>query len=151
MRIVVEDVTAADLIELLTRHLAEMRAHSPEESAHALDPAGLREPGVTVWSLRDGDTLAGCGALREIDPEHGEIKAMRTAARFRGRGVGATMLGHLVATARERGYRRLSLETGAGEFFSPARRLYERHGFRPCAPFAEYVPDPHSVFLTLAL
>ncbi|MFI5779719.1 GNAT family N-acetyltransferase [Nocardia sp. NPDC051570] len=151
MRILVDDVTGAELIDLLGSHLADMHEHSPEDSVHALDLDDLRKPEVTVWTLRDGDALAGCGALKELDPTHGEIKSMRTAPNFRRRGIGARMLTHLIAEARTRGYDRLSLETGTAEFFSPAHRLYEHHGFRFCPPFADYAEDPHSVFMTLPL
>ncbi|GAB2728156.1 GNAT family N-acetyltransferase [Nocardia thraciensis] len=151
MRIVPDDLTSAAVIALLSEHLGEMLAHSPEESMHALDLDELRKPEVTFWSVWDGDRLAGCGALKELDPTHGEIKSMRTAADHRGRGVGSLLLRHLVDTARARNYRRLSLETGAQQFFSPARRLYERHGFRRCGPFAEYLEDPNSIFMTREL
>ncbi|MCM6774258.1 GNAT family N-acetyltransferase [Nocardia sp. CDC159] len=151
MRIVVDEVTGAELIDLLSSHLAEMHEHSPEDSVHALDLDALRKPDVTVWSVWDGDTLAGCGALKELDPTHGEIKSMRTVPAFQRRGVGALVLNHLIGEARTRGYTRLSLETGTPEFFSPARRLYTRHGFQPCPPFADYTEDPYSVFMTLPL
>ncbi|RDI42763.1 GNAT family N-acetyltransferase [Nocardia mexicana] len=151
MRIVPDDLTSAAVIALLSEHLGEMHANSPEDSMHALDLDGLRKPEVTVWSVWDGDRLAGCGALKELDPTHGEIKSMRTATDHRGRGVGSLLLRHLVDTARARTYRRLSLETGAQQFFSPAHRLYERHGFRRCAPFADYLEDPNSVFMTREL
>ncbi|WP_280385159.1 GNAT family N-acetyltransferase [Nocardia wallacei] len=151
MRIVPDDLTAAAVVALLSEHLGEMRANSPRDSVHALDLDGLRKPEVTFWSVWDGDRLAGCGALKELDPTHGEIKSMRTATDHRGRGVGSLLLRHILATARERGYRRLSLETGAQQFFSPAHRLYERHGFRRCPPFADYLEDPHSIFMALAL
>ncbi|MBF6329656.1 GNAT family N-acetyltransferase [Nocardia transvalensis] len=151
MRIVVDDVTGAEMIGLLGQHLADMHAHSPEDSVHALDLDGLRKPEVTVWTVWEGDALAGCGALKELDPTHGEIKSMRTAAGFQRRGVASLLLDHIVDQARDRGYDRLSLETGADAFFAPAVRLYHRHGFRLCPPFADYVEDPHSVFMTLAL
>ncbi|WP_280268347.1 GNAT family N-acetyltransferase [Nocardia wallacei] len=151
MRIVPDDLTAAAVVALLSEHLGEMRANSPRDSVHALDLDGLRKPEVTFWSVWDGDRLAGCGALKELDPTHGEIKSMRTATDHRGRGVGSLLLRHILATARERGYRRLSLETGAQQFFSPAHRLYERHGFRRCPPFADYLEDPHSIFMALDL
>lgn len=151
MLIEVDDLSRTDVQELLAGHLAEMYATSPACSVHALDLAGLRAAHVTVWTARDGSDLLGVGALSELDPGHGEIKSMRTAARSRGRGVAAAVLGRILASARERGYRRVSLETGAHEFFAPARRLYARHGFAECGPFAGYAPDPASVFMTLEL
>ncbi|GLZ48790.1 N-acetyltransferase [Actinomycetospora sp. NBRC 106375] len=151
MRIRTDDLAGPEIAALLDEHLAEMRAVSPPESKHALDLEGLRAPDMTVWTVWDGATLLGCGALRELDPTHGEIKSMRTAAAHQGRGVGARLVEHVVAEARRRSYRRLSLETGAADHFAPARRLYARHGFVPCAPFGEYRADRHSVHLTREL
>lgn len=156
----VDDLTGPEIAALLDEHLEEMRAVSPPESKHALDLEGLRAPDVTFWTVWDdtddrddtgGASLLGCGALRELDPSHGEIKSMRTASAHRGRGTATRLVEHVVAEARRRGYRRLSLETGAQEYFAPARRLYARHGFVPCAPFADYPEDHHSVHLTLVL
>ncbi|MGW4631182.1 GNAT family N-acetyltransferase [Nocardia sp. NPDC004415] len=150
-RITIDDLTGPEITDLLTRHRAQMADNSPACSMHALDLTGLRDPAVTVWSAWSGTSLVGCGALRELAAAHGEIKSMRTAAGHTGRGVGAAILAHLVATARQRGYRRVSLETGSSAFFAPARRLYRRHGFAECGPFAEYVLDPNSRFFTLEL
>ncbi|WP_245562638.1 GNAT family N-acetyltransferase [Nocardia araoensis] len=151
LRIVVDDLTGPEIAALLTEHLAEMAAHSPAESMHALDPAALRRPGITFWTAWDGAALAGCAALKRLDDDHAEIKSMRTAGTHQRRGIGSILLRHLLAEATERGYRRLSLETGAHDFFRPARRLYAAHGFADCAPFGDYRPDPHSVFMTRAL
>jgi len=151
VRIEPDDLSGEDVRALLTEHLADMHAVSPPESVHALDLEALRAPGVTFVAAREDGVLLGCGALKELDGAHGEVKSMRTAAGARGRGVAAAVLAHLLAVARERGYRRVSLETGAEDFFAPARRLYTRHGFAPCAPFADYTHDPHSVYLTLEL
>ncbi len=128
-----------------------MLANSPEGSCHFLDFDGLNAADVTFWSIWDGADLAGCGALKELSPEHGEIKSMRTHADHLRKGVGAMMLTHIISEARERGYRRLSLETGSSEAFIPALALYESHGFQTCPPFGEYVEDPHSRFMTLML
>ncbi len=116
-----------------------------------LDLPGLRRSEVTFWSLWDGPALAGCGALKELDALHGEIKSMRTASAYQRRGIGAQMLQHLIAEARRRGYRRLSLETGSMEYFAPARKLYARFGFVTCPPFASYTEDPNSIFMMKAL
>ena len=151
MRIVVDDLAGPEVAALLGEHLAEMRAVSPPESTHALDLDGLRRPEVTFWTVWDGADLLGCGALLELDPAHGEIKSMRTASAHHGRGVGAALVVHVVAEARRRGYRRLSLETGASAHFAPARRLYARHGFVPCPPFGDYPDDPHSAHMELVL
>ncbi|WP_228781999.1 GNAT family N-acetyltransferase [Nocardia abscessus] len=146
LRIVIDDPTGSAVATLLTEHLTEMAAHTPAESMHALDSAALRRPGITFWTAWDGASLAGCAALKRLDDEHAELKSMRTAATHQRRGVASTLLHHLVGEATARGYRRLSLETGAQDFFRPARRLYAAHGFDHCAPFGDYRPDPHSVF-----
>jgi putative acetyltransferase len=151
VRIVVDDLSGPEVAALLAEHLDDMRASSPPESKHALDLEALRRPDVTFWTMWEDDVLLGFGALRELDPTHGEIKSMRTASASRGRGVGSALVRHVVAEGRRRGYRRLSLETGSSEHFAPARRLYERHGFVPCAPFGDYRPDRHSVHLTMVL
>jgi putative acetyltransferase len=151
MQIRVDDLSTPVVVALLREHLDDMARHSPPESIHALDVAGLQTPGTTFWTIWDGADLAGCGALRELDPHHGEVKSMRTAAAYLRRGVAATMLRHVVAQSRLRGYHRLSLETGSADAFAPARRLYEGFGFTACAPFGDYVPDRHSTFLTLEL
>lgn len=147
----IDDLKGPEIAALLEEHLQDMRATSPPESKHALDLDGLRQPEITFWTLWEGHELAGCGALKEIGPTHGEIKSMRTANSFRRRGVGAAMLRHILAEARARGYERLSLETGSMAYFAPARALYSSFGFTPCAPFADYQPDPNSVFMTLEL
>ncbi|WP_327145102.1 GNAT family N-acetyltransferase [Nocardia sp. NBC_01327] len=151
MRIVVDDLSGAEVIELLQTHVAEMLDNSPEDSMHALDVDALRKPEITLWSVWEGDDIAGCGAVKELDPMHGEIKSMRMVEAWRGHGVATLLLEHILGVARERGYTRLSLETGSSEFYSPAVRLYERHGFALCGPFAEYTDDPHSVFMTREL
>lgn len=146
-----DDLSGAEIQSLLREHLDAMERTSPPESRHALDLAGLRQPGVTFWSIWDGDELAGCGALKALDATHAEIKSMRTAASHLRKGVASKMLEYLIAEAHRRGYRRLSLETGSMAYFEPARRLYARFGFEPCAPFGSYVEDPNSVFMTKAL
>jgi putative acetyltransferase len=140
-----------DVRQLLGEHLADMYASSPPESVHALDPAALAGPGVSFWTAREDSRLLGCAALKHLAPGEAEIKSMRTAAAARGRGVASALLRHLLAEARTGGYRRLFLDTGSQEFFAPARRLYERHGFEDCPPFAGYELDPNSVFMTLQL
>lgn len=152
MHIREDDLRGADVVALLQAHLDDMHRHSPPESVHALDLDALRRPEITFWTMRDdGGALMGCGALKQLDAGHGEIKSMRTAAAHLRRGVAATLLRHLLRTARARGYRRLSLETGAPEAFAPARALYARFGFAECGPFADYAEDPWSVFMTLEL
>lgn len=151
IRIETDDLTRTEVHALLEAHLADMYATSPPESVHALDVTKLREPGVTFWTAWNGDRLLGCGALKQLDERHGEVKSMRTTPAARGRGIATLLLEHLVAEARGRGYTRLSLETGTEPYFEPARRLYLRHGFVECPPFAGYALDPNSVFLTRTL
>jgi putative acetyltransferase len=151
MRIVEDDLSGPQVAGLLAEHLAGMYATSPPESVHALDLEGLRAPDVTFFTAWEGDELLGCGALKELDPLHGEIKSMRTARSHLRRGVASAVLTHLIAVARRRGYLRLSLETGSGPAFAPALSLYERFGFRYRGPFGEYVEDPFSRFMTLEL
>jgi putative acetyltransferase len=136
---------------LLAEHLEEMRRYSPPESVHALDLDRLRTPDLTFRSQWDGAEVLGCAALRELDATHGELKSMRTAAAHRRRGVAAALLDHVVAEAADRGYRRLSLETGSPAEFAPARTLYAAYGFTPCGPFGPYLDDEFSVFMTLDL
>jgi len=124
-----------------------MRRTSPPESCHVLDLAGLRRPDITFWTLWDGDRLAGCGALKELTPEHGEIKSMRTATSYQRTGVASRLMRHMIEEAKRRNYRRLSLETGSMAYFDAARALYASFGFVPCAPFGDYVEDPNSVFM----
>lgn len=147
-RIVEDDLSGAAIRALLEQHFAGMLANSPVGSCHFLDFDGLRAGNVTFWSIHDGDTLAGCGALKQLDAAHGEIKSMRTADAFLRRGVAARMLDHIIDEARRRGLARLSLETGSGAAFEPAIALYRRYGFDDCAPFADYKPDPFSRFMT---
>lgn len=151
MDIRVDDLSSPDVGRLVGEHLRTMALHSPPESMHALGLDALRKPEITFWSIWEGAELMGCGALKELDALHGEIKSMRTASQHLRTGVASALLSHILEEARRRSYRRLSLETGSVEAFEPARRLYERFGFRPCGPFAEYVEDRHSVFMTREL
>lgn len=150
-RIVEDDLSGADIRALLEVHFAGMLANSPAESCHFLDFDGLNAPGVTFWSIHRDSELAGCGALKMLDVAHGEIKSMRTAEAFLRQGVAAHMLDHILGEARARGLNRLSLETGSSGAFEPALSLYRRYGFAECAPFADYKPDPFSVFMTCTL
>ncbi len=151
LRIEIDDPARPDVHALLEEHLRNMHELSPPESVHALDVSKLKVPGITFWSVRDEGTLVGCGALKELDPDHAEVKSMRTPQDLRRRGAGRAVLRHIIAVARDRGYRRLSLETGTVEAFLPAQRLYQSEGFEFCGPFADYRLDPHSVFMTLVL
>lgn len=152
MRISIEDPAQPDVSLLLEQHLAVTKDTAPPDSCHALDVAALSEPHVTFLAARDdAGTLLGMGALADLGAGHGEIKSMHTASGARGRGIAAAVLTRLVEIARERGFTRVSLETGTQDFFAPAHRLYARHGFAECEPFDSYVADPHSRFFTLSL
>ncbi len=139
------------VIRLLEEHLQSMTLHSPPESIHALDLAGLQRPEMTFWSVWQEGDLLGCGALKELDARHGEIKSMRTATAHLRKGVARRLMVHLIEEARRRSYERLSLETGSMEAFAAARNLYASFGFRECEPFGSYVLDPYSVFMTREL
>jgi putative acetyltransferase len=151
MRIATDDLRHAAVQALISEHLASMYSNSPPESVHALDLDKLRAPDVTFWCAWDGDQLLGCGALKELDARHGEIKSMRTPDALRRRGAGRAILTHIIDVARQRGYQRLSLETGSMDSFIPARKLYESFGFTYCGPFADYAEDRYSNFMTLRL
>ncbi|RUS49006.1 GNAT family N-acetyltransferase [Cohnella sp. AR92] len=151
MEIKVDDLRGPEVAALLEEHLRSMHETSPPESVHALDLDGLRKPEITFWSAWiDGD-LAGCGAIKELDPRHGELKSMRTATPHLRKGVARAILNHIIGEAKRRGYTRLSLETGSMEAFLPAVRLYESFGFRECGPFANYTDDPYSKYMTMEL
>lgn len=148
MDIRVDDLSSPEIVRLLHLHLQSAALHSPPESVHALDLEALRRPEVTLWSVWQNSELMGCGAVKELDSRHGEIKSMRTVSSHLRKGVAARLIRHILDEARRRSYRRLSLETGSMEAFAPARSLYARFGFKPCGPFAAYVEDPYSVFMT---
>lgn len=151
MHIRLDDLTGSDIIQLLREHLQGVAQHSPPESIHALDLDGLRRPEITFWSVWQDGELMGCGALKELDRRHGEIKSMRTSAAHLRKGVAARLMQHILEEAERRGYERVSLETGSMEGFAPARRLYARFGFVTCGPFADYAEDPNSTFMTRAI
>jgi len=151
LQVELDDLSRPQVHDLLREHLSNMYELSPPESVHALDLSKLRSPDISFWTVWEGSTLLGCGALKELDPAHGEVKSMRTPKAYRRRGAGRAILIRITDEARSRRYARLSLETGAHEDFRPAQRLYESFGFAYCGPFGPYEPDPHSVFMTLAL
>jgi putative acetyltransferase len=151
MRIVEGDFGNPQVIALVEIHLTSARSETAPGSAHALDLTGLQSVDVSFWTIWDDEVLLGIGALKRLSDDHGEIKSMHTAERMRGRGVGSTMLRHIIATAHGRGMSRLSLETGSWEYFRPARALYRSYGFMECSPFGDYLPDPNSVFMSLDL
>ena len=146
-----DDLTGEEIAALLRLHLDEMHQWSPPCSVHAMPIKRLRASDVTFFSAWHGPRLAACGAIKQLDPAHGELKSMRAHPDYRGQGAGRAILAHLLQVAQARGYARVSLETGAPEQFGPARRLYEGHGFAECGPFADYHPDPFSLFMTRTL
>ena len=137
-----------DVRTLLTQHFAEMRAGSPPEACHVLPLDGLKDSAIRFFTMREDGALLGCGALKQLEPGHGEIKSMRTANAALGRGVGKAMLDHLVATARSEGMTRLSLETGSTGQFAAALRLYGKEGFEACGPFGDYADTPFTRFFS---
>lgn len=151
MEIKIDDLTGTDVAKLIGEHLHNMKQNSPPESIHALNLDQLQKPEITFWSAWEGKELLGCGALKELDTKHGEIKSMRTSSLHLRKGVAKQMLQHIVEEAKKRGYNRLSLETGSMDAFEPARRLYARFGFHPCQPFSDYTEDPNSVYMTMEL
>jgi len=148
MNIKIDDLRGPEIAELLSEHLRDMYLVSPPESVHALDLEKLRQPEITFWTIWSEGELAGCGALKELDAQHAEVKSMRTSSNFKRKGVANKMLQNIIDEAKQRGYKRLSLETGPQEYFEPARKLYERFGFEYCGIFADYIEDPYSVFMT---
>ena len=151
MQIRIGDTFDPRVVALLDHHVAAARAQTAPGSAHALDLAGLRASDVAFWTGWDGEALVATGALKTLSADHGEVKSMHTLQTTRRRGFGGLMLRHIIAEARRRGLKRLSLETGSWDYFKPAHALYEAHGFVPCDPFAAYVEDPNSLYLTLDL
>jgi len=151
MNIEIDDLTRPAIHALLNEHLQNMYELSPPESVHALDLDKLRKPEITFWTAWEGSQLLGCGALKELDRRHGEVKSMRTPAALRRKGAGRAILAHIIGVARSRSYDRLSLETGYADAFKPAQKLYESFGFTYCGPFGDYKEDPNSVFMTLRL
>ena len=134
--------------ELLTKHFIELRKASPEGSAHVLDIPGLKVNSIKFWSLWNKDYLVGCGALKFLNKNHGEFKSIRVHDKFRKKGNGIKVINHLIYEAEKLEIKRLSIETGTGEFFVPARRLFDKCGFKPCPPFAHYKEDINSLYLT---
>lgn len=151
IRIVSDDLAGREVLALLQFHLDEMHEWSPACKVHAMPAERLRESDVSFFSAWDGDRLAGCGAIKQLDERHGELKSMRAAPEYRGKGVGKAILLHLLAVARERGYSRVSLETGRPEPFRPAQNLYRAHGFEECPPFGDYLSDDFSMCMSREL
>ena len=137
--------------ELLKKHFIELKSVSPEGSAHVLDISGLKDQTIKFWSLWDKNELIGCGALKFLEKGHGEFKSIRVADKFRGKGIGKKIIQHLIKESKALEITKLSIETGAGDFFIPARKLFLDFGFKPCQPFAHYKTDPNSCYFSLNL
>lgn len=151
MKMEIDNLSGEAIALFLDEHIADMKSVSPPESKHALDLEGLREPEITFWSIREGNKILGCAALKHLSADHAEIKSMRTSPASRGNGIASYMLQYILDTARHRGYLKLSLETGSMPYFEAARKLYEKFGFVRCLPFADYKEDPNSLFMTKTL
>ncbi|WP_108672098.1 GNAT family N-acetyltransferase [Peribacillus acanthi] len=151
MEIKIDNLTGEKVLQLIGEHLQGMAQNSPPESIHALNLEGLKKPDITFWSAWENEELLGCGALKELNEQHGEVKSMRTSSSHQRKGVARKMLQHIIKESKRRGYTSLSLETGSMEAFEPARKLYESFGFHYCPPFSDYKEDLNSVFMTLDL
>ena len=151
MRIIQGDLSDPRVVDLLRIHLTSARAETAPGSAHALDLSDLQSSDISFWTIWENEILLGIGALKRLSADHGEVKSMHTAQSMRRRGAGSAMLHHIIAAARASGMSRLSLETGSWDYFRPAHTLYRSHGFVKCPPFADYVLDPNSIFMSLEL
>jgi putative acetyltransferase len=151
VKILVDDLSRPQVIGLIAEHLQGMAEDSPPESIHALNLDGLKKPEITFWCAWEDEELLGCGAIKELNKEHAELKSMRTAKKHLRKGVARNILSHIIEVAISRGYKRISLETGSMDSFIPARKLYEDFGFTYCEPFADYILDPNSFFMTKEL
>ncbi len=141
----------SEVNELLNKHFIELRSVSPKGSAHVLDIEGLKDKSIKFWSLWDNNELIGCGALKFLEKNHGEFKSIRVADKFRRSGIGEKIIEHLIEESKKLEISKLSIETGAGDFFIPARKLFSKFGFKKCIPFAHYKEDPNSCYYTLDL
>ena len=141
----------SEVLELLNKHFIELRSVSPEGSAHVLDIEGLKDQNIKFWSLWEGNLLMGCGALKFLNKEHGEFKSIRVEDRFRKKDNGIKILKHLIFEAKKFNIKRISVETGTGDFFTPARKLFNKCGFKLCKPFAHYKEDPNSCYMSMRI
>ena len=141
----------SEVNELLVKHFIELRSVSPVSSTHVLDIEGLRDPSIIFWSLWEQNQLMGCGALKFLNKNHGEFKSIRVADKYRKSGMGEKIISHLIDQAKQIGIKKLSIETGAGDFFAPARKLFQKFGFKTCKPFAHYKKDSNSCYFNLEI
>ena len=141
----------SEVNDLLKKHFVELRSVSPVGSTHVLNIDGLKDPSIKFWSLWENNKLIGCGALKFLEKNHGEFKSIGVADQFRKKGVGERIINHLIEEAKKLKISKLSIETGAGDFFLPARNLFSKFGFKTCPPFAHYKDDQNSCYYTLNL
>ena len=151
MKVIENNFDNAEVNHLLTKHFIELRSVSPDDSCHVLDIKGLKDSSIKFWSFWDNNQLIGCAALKFLDYEHGEFKSIRVEDNSRGKGVGKKIISHLIEVAKNEGIKRLSIETGAGDFFKSARKLFKKFGFKTCRPFADYKEDPNSCYFDLEI
>ena len=151
MKVIENNFDNAEVNHLLTKHFIELRSVSPDDSCHVLDIKGLKDSSIKFWSFWDNNQLIGCAALKFLDDEHGEFKSIRLEDNSRGKGVGKKIISHLIEVAKNEGIKKLSIETGAGDFFKSARKLFKKFGFKTCRPFADYKEDPNSCYFDLEI
>ena len=151
MKVIENNFDNAEVNHLLTKHFIELRSVSPDDSCHVLDIKGLKDSSIKFWSFWDNNQLIGCAALKFLDDEHGEFKSIRVEDNSRGKGFGKKIISHLIEVAKNEGIKKLSIETGAGDFFQSARKLFKKFGFKTCRPFADYKEDPNSCYFDLEI
>ena len=151
MKVIENNFDNAEVNHLLTKHFIELRSVSPDDSCHVLDIKGLKDSSIKFWSFWDNNQLIGCAALKFLDDEHGEFKSIRVEDNSRGKGFGKKIISHLIEVAKNEGIKKLSIETGAGDFFKSARKLFKKFGFKNCRPFADYKEDPNSCYFDLEI
>ena len=151
MKVIENNFDNAEVNHLLTKHFIELRSVSPDDSCHVLDIKGLKDSSIKFWSFWDNNQLIGCAALKFLDDEHGEFKSIRVEDNSRGKGFGKKIISHLIEVDKNEGIKRLSIETGAGDFFKSARKLFKKFGFKTCRPFADYKEDPNSCYFDLEI
>ena len=151
MKVIENNFDNAEVNHLLTKHFIELRSVSPDDSCHVLDIKGLKVSSIKFWSFWDNNQLIGCAALKFLNDEHGEFKSIRVEDNSRGKGFGKKIISHLIEVAKNEGIKRLSIETGAGDFFKSARKLFKKFGFKTCRPFADYKEDPNSCYFDLEI
>jgi len=149
MKLIENNFDNPEVNDLLTKHFVELKSVSPKGSTHVLDIPGLKDSSIKFWSLWNEDKLIGCGALKFLSNDHGEFKSIRISDKFKAKGYGSKIINHLISKAKNLNIKKISVETGAGIFFAPARKLFTNSGFKKCGPFAHYKNDPNSCYFTI--